>query len=121
MYGSANHDERRWEGPEKFDVTRKLTGEHLAFGRGPHLCVGAHLARLEIRSIFEELVKRVERFELGDTERCLNNTLRGFDVCEVTFIDRNEGAVMKICSAPGSLDTGLSHAAGLIKIAACHA
>lgn len=96
MYGSANRDERRWEGPEKFDVTRKLTGEHLAFGRGPHLCVGAHLARLEIRSIFEELVKRVERFELGDTECCLNNTLRGFDVCEVIFIDRNEGAVMKI-------------------------
>ena len=90
MYGSANRDERRWEGPEKFDVTQAYRRTSRIRTRSSSLRRRTPRAP-EIRSIFEELVKRVERFELGDTERCLNNTLRGFDVCEVTFIDRNRG------------------------------
>jgi cytochrome P450 len=55
---SANRDESIWNSPERFDMTRAVK-PHLAFGYGPHLCVGAHLARLEmrvgIRMLFERL------------------------------------------------------------------
>lgn len=83
LYASANRDERKWENPEKFDVTRKAS-THLAFGFGPHLCVGKHLALLEMRALFTALAKRVKRFELGESKRLLNNVLRGMGKLEVT-------------------------------------
>lgn len=83
LYGSANRDERKWEDPEKFDVRRRAS-EHLGFGIGPHACVGAPLARLEIKALLAALAKRVRRFELGETKRALNNVLRGFERVDVT-------------------------------------
>ena len=82
-YGSANRDERKWNDPERFDVRRRAS-EHLAFGHGPHTCAGMPLARMEIKAILAALAKRVRRFELGETKRALNNTLRGFEKVEVT-------------------------------------
>ncbi|MGE3357066.1 MAG: cytochrome P450 [Acidimicrobiia bacterium] len=77
MYGSANRDERRYADPDRFDVTRNPT-DHLGFGRGIHLCVGIHLARLEASVLLAELVARVERFEEAGPPRWLvNNTLHG--------------------------------------------
>ncbi|MBV9292994.1 MAG: cytochrome P450 [Frankiales bacterium] len=58
MYGSANRDPRHFDEPERFDVTRR-PNDHIAFGLGTHFCLGAGLARLEIRVFFEESVKRV--------------------------------------------------------------
>lgn len=58
MYGSANRDPAHFADPERFDVTRR-PNDHIAFGLGTHFCLGAGLARLEIRVFFEELVKRV--------------------------------------------------------------
>lgn len=58
MYGSANRDPAHFDEPERFDVTRK-PNDHIAFGLGTHFCLGAGLARLEIRVFFEEFVKRV--------------------------------------------------------------
>jgi cholest-4-en-3-one 26-monooxygenase len=58
MYGSANRDPAHFAEPERFDVTRK-PNDHIAFGLGTHFCLGAGLARLEIRVFFEEFVKRV--------------------------------------------------------------
>jgi cholest-4-en-3-one 26-monooxygenase len=58
MYGSANRDAAHFTDPERFDVTRK-PNDHIAFGLGTHFCLGAGLARLEIRVFFEEFVKRV--------------------------------------------------------------
>ena len=83
LYGSANRDERKWEDPERFDVRRRAS-EHLAFGQGPHACVGMSLARLEIKALLTALAKRVTRFELGHTRRAINNVLRGFESVEVT-------------------------------------
>lgn len=61
MYSSANRDPAHFDEPERFDVTRH-PNNHIAFGFGTHFCLGAALARLEIRVFFEELVRRVRSF-----------------------------------------------------------
>ena len=63
MYGSANRDLAHFTDPERFDVTRQ-PNDHLAFGFGTHFCLGAALARMEIRLFFEELVRRVRNLRL---------------------------------------------------------
>ena len=60
---SANRDERAFEDPFRFDVGRS-PNLHVGFGFGTHFCLGASLARLEIRIILEELLDRFERFEV---------------------------------------------------------
>ena len=57
-YPSANRDEDHFSEPDRFDIDRH-PNEHVAFGVGQHFCLGAHLARLEIRVMFEELLKRL--------------------------------------------------------------
>jgi cytochrome P450 len=61
--GSANRDERVFERSMEFDIGRD-PNPHLAFGQGIHYCLGANLARLEIRVMFEELLSRFQTFEL---------------------------------------------------------
>jgi cytochrome P450 family 142 subfamily A polypeptide 1 len=61
MYSSANRDPAHFVDPERFDVTRR-PNNHIAFGFGTHFCLGAALARLEIRTFFEELIRRVSGF-----------------------------------------------------------
>jgi len=74
---AANRDARRWEHPDRFDITRRATG-HLAFGVGIHGCVGMAVARLEAEIVLSLLARKVETIELsGEPERRLNNTLRG--------------------------------------------
>jgi cytochrome P450 family 142 subfamily A polypeptide 1 len=63
MYSSANRDERVFDDPEALDVTRQHN-HHVAFGFGTHFCLGASLARLEIRVMFEELLRRMPDLEL---------------------------------------------------------
>jgi len=82
-YASGNRDERRWEDPERFDITRRAS-EQLGFGHGIHTCMGANLARMEISALLGALVKRVERFEVHDSERISNNVLRGFKSLKIT-------------------------------------
>jgi cytochrome P450 family 142 subfamily A polypeptide 1 len=67
LYGSANHDPRVFAEPDKLDVTRSHN-LHVAFGFGTHVCLGAHLARLEIRVMFEELLRRMPDWELVDAD-----------------------------------------------------
>jgi cytochrome P450 family 142 subfamily A polypeptide 1 len=68
LYGSANRDERAFERPDVLDVTRSSTNRHVAFGFGTHFCLGAHLARLELRVMFEELIRRIPDWELIDPD-----------------------------------------------------
>jgi cytochrome P450 len=63
-YLSANRDETVFEDPFRFDVRRKNADEHLAFGIGVHFCLGSHLARMELRAFFRELLPRLESVEL---------------------------------------------------------
>ncbi|MCB0994113.1 MAG: cytochrome P450 [Acidimicrobiales bacterium] len=65
LYPSANRDERAFDDPDTFDVTRP-GNRHVAFGFGTHFCLGSHLARLEIRVMFEELLARMPDWELVD-------------------------------------------------------
>jgi len=68
-YLSANRDEDVFTDPGRFDVTRANASEHLAFGTGVHFCLGALLARLELRAFFAELLPRLESVALvGPTE-----------------------------------------------------
>lgn len=83
LYGSANRDERKYPDPDRFDITRKPS-DHLAFGRGEHVCVGMHLARLEMSALLERLADRVVRFEIEDARPLLNNGLRGYERLEVS-------------------------------------
>jgi cholest-4-en-3-one 26-monooxygenase len=77
-YISANRDEEVFDEPFKFDIQRS-PNDHLAFGGGgPHFCLGANLARMEIRILFEELVKRVPKITaLGDADRLRSNFIGG--------------------------------------------
>jgi cytochrome P450 len=64
-YPSANRDAAVFEDPFAFRVDRENVRQHLAFGYGPHLCLGQHLAKMEMRILFEELLARFDDFELA--------------------------------------------------------
>ena len=64
-YPSANRDEEVFDDPDRLDVTRHNASSHLGFGFGRHFCLGAHLARMEIRAIFRELLARLDHIELA--------------------------------------------------------
>jgi cytochrome P450 len=61
--GSANHDETRWDEPERFDIFRERK-PHIGFGHGAHVCIGMHLARLESTIIFNTLMDRLPGLRL---------------------------------------------------------
>jgi cytochrome P450 family 142 subfamily A polypeptide 1 len=67
LYPSANRDERIFPDPQRFDVER-TPNEHLAFGHAAHFCLGASLARLELRVMFEELLARMPDLVLDTDE-----------------------------------------------------
>jgi cytochrome P450 family 142 subfamily A polypeptide 1 len=90
MYSSANRDPAHFENPEALDLTR-YPNRHLAFGFGTHFCLGASLARLEIRLFLEELARRVRgmRLEPGSVEEMPNAFVYGLRAArmELDFID----------------------------------
>ncbi len=76
FYGSANRDEAVFGADaERFEITRKQASRHLAFGFGEHLCLGASLARLEARVMFEELIALGPGFSFAGTPQWIPSTL----------------------------------------------
>ena len=75
-YVAANHDPAQFDDPRKFDAARS-PNRHLAFGAGAHQCLGLHLARLEMRILFEPLLDRIERIEPAGEARRANSTFVG--------------------------------------------
>ncbi|OAA27516.1 cytochrome P450 [Frankia sp. EI5c] len=80
MLASANHDERRFPDPERFDIHRDV-GQQVTFGHGTHFCLGAALARLEGRIALEEVLRRWPDWEvdLDAARRAPTSTVRGWD------------------------------------------
>ena len=85
-YISANRDEDVFDDPQRFDITRS-PNEFVAFGGGgPHFCLGANLAKLEIRVMFEELLNRLPDIErAGDIQRLRSNFINGIKHMPVKF------------------------------------
>lgn len=85
-YPSANRDEDVFENPDVFDITRS-PNDHLAFGGfGEHFCLGANLARLEMRSIFRHLIQRLDDFQVnGEIERLSSGLIGGTKRLPVSY------------------------------------
>jgi cytochrome P450 len=85
-YPSANRDEDVFgETGDRFIVDRK-PNEHIAFGKGEHFCLGANLARFELRVLFEELMQRMPEVELAkQPERLRSNFLAGVKRMRVSY------------------------------------
>jgi hypothetical protein len=75
-YTSANYDTDVFNDPFAFDLRRE-PNNHITFGTGRHVCLGASLARLEVRVFFEEFLARVSGFEVGEPDRLRSNFISG--------------------------------------------
>lgn len=85
---SANRDERQFSEPDRFDVTRS-PNDHVAFGHGEHFCLGASLARLQMRIMLEQIARRLPDIELaGPVERLRSNFVAGIKHMPVRFTPR---------------------------------
>jgi len=84
LFASANRDERVFPNPDQFDVTRNPT-DHLGFGSGVHMCVGMHLAQLEMEALLHAMLMRVGKIKAGAPTVKLNNTIRAFATLPCQF------------------------------------
>jgi cytochrome P450 len=76
LYQSGNRDADAIPDPDRFDYTRR-PNKHIAFGYGPHMCIGQHLAKLELRIMFEELLPHIESLELVDDTKMIQTNFVG--------------------------------------------
>jgi cytochrome P450 len=85
LIGAANHDPRRYDDADSFDIHREV-GAHLAFGFGAHYCLGAALARMEGRVALQEVLRRFPQWEVDDSRavRSPSSTVRGWASLPVT-------------------------------------
>src|SRR5437763_574709 len=74
-YASANRDDDVFEDSFRFDITRPAADRNLAFRFGAHYCSGAHLAKLEIKAFFRELIPRLDEIELAGEATLMQSTL----------------------------------------------
>jgi len=83
---SANRDEDKFKNPDTFDI-RRGSRDHMAFGYGLHSCLGAALARMEVRVVFEEVLKRIPVYHISESAlaRAHNPNVRGFTHVPVVF------------------------------------
>jgi cytochrome P450 family 142 subfamily A polypeptide 1 len=87
LYPSANRDEEQFRDPFTFDITRS-PNEHVAFGFGPHFCLGNSLARLELRVLFEQLLGRLPGVRLVDRDEPEHrpaNFVSGYEAMKVAW------------------------------------
>ena len=84
-FGAANRDPAKFENADRLDLSRK-PNEHIAFGTGPHGCLGQHIARIEIDAMLVEVLTRMKDFQLkGDPNWLPSNFISGPQVMPVTF------------------------------------
>ena len=89
-YASGNRDERKIDQPDEFIIDRKNARNHLSFGFGVHRCMGNRLAEMQLRILWEELLKRFENIEVvGEPERVQSNFVRGYSKLMVKLTAKN--------------------------------
>ncbi|MFE2318316.1 cytochrome P450 [Streptomyces sp. NPDC059441] len=77
FHASANHDERVFSDPDRLDLTRS-PNPHVSFGDGPHVCLGAHFARLQLRVLYEEALRALPVLRTaGPARRLVSNFING--------------------------------------------
>lgn len=82
---SANFDEEVFADPHRFDITRR-PNPHMAFSYGPHICLGQHIAKIEMRALFNELLPRISTLEMaGDPVLKVSNFVSGFKSLPLRF------------------------------------
>jgi cytochrome P450 len=87
-FASANRDETAFANPDRFDIRRR-PNPHLVFGHGPHFCLGAHLARAQMRALFEEVLARTSSLRFaGQPSYLRSNFQRGVKRLPVSWIAR---------------------------------
>jgi cytochrome P450 len=85
-YWSGNRDERHFDRPDDYIIDREQVRSHLSFGFGIHRCMGNRLAELQLRILWEEILKRYDRIEVvGEPERTLSVFVRGFTALPVVL------------------------------------
>jgi cytochrome P450/ferredoxin-NADP reductase len=85
LFASANRDERVFERPDSFDITRNPR-RHLGFGSGIHMCVGMHLAQMEMIALLQAMIPRVREIHVDEPIVALNNTIHGFSSLPTRFV-----------------------------------
>jgi cytochrome P450 len=90
LLGSANRDERVWERPDEYDIDRTSSVQHLGFGHGIHVCLGAALARLEMRVSLEEIFRVMPDYEIDEAgcTRVHSGNVRGWASVPITPLPR---------------------------------
>ena len=91
-FASGNRDERKFDNPDAFIIDRKDARNHLSFGYGIHRCMGNRLAELQLRILWEELLKRFDKIEVvGEPERVQSNFVRGYSELMVKLTPKGKG------------------------------
>ena len=79
-YVSGNRDEEVIDRPDEFIIDRPRPRKHLSFGFGVHRCVGMRLAELQLKIVWQEILKRLDRIEVvGEPKRIYSNFVRGYE------------------------------------------
>src|SRR4029077_7385414 len=85
-YVSANRDERVFADPDRLDVTRTNADKHIAFGQGPHVCIGKRVAQLQLEEVYRQILQRfTELRQSGGVEVEPNNFVYAIRKLPVTF------------------------------------
>jgi cytochrome P450 len=87
LTAAATRDERKFEAPDVFNISRQGGPESIYFGFGIHRCLGIHLARLELRIVFEELFRRFPNFQVDPVRatRSVLSNVRGVKTLPATL------------------------------------
>jgi cytochrome P450/ferredoxin-NADP reductase len=101
LFASANRDERAFDRPDEFDITRSPR-HHLGFGSGVHMCVGMHLAQLEMVALLKAIIPRVKEISIGEPTVALNNTIYGFSNLPCRFFPVQGALQVKGAAIPNS-------------------